>query len=422
MEEGKEWPKYASQRQDYEDTIRPEQFTIDYERGIAERPDSEEEDTSRKRVRAGLDHTTSGSEAAAATARPGTRHEISSDKESQRQMDGATEEAREVNKRKRDDDGAEERAVIRRICAFIDGEYYDDTSGKLLDKRRAIEARAKEIEYFRKMQVYTKVPIDECWQKTGKAPIRTGWVEINKGDERVPNYRARLVGKEIKRDKREDLFAATPPLESLRFLLSDAVTGWNRKNIMFIDVSRAYFYAKARRDVYIVIPREDWEAGDEWRCGKLNLSMYGTRDAAQNWEECYQNAFKEMGFKPGLASVCHLHNRERDLKEVVHGDDFTVTGSKQELTQLAGELGKRFEIKLKIMGPERDQVQEQIILNRIVRWTNEGLQYEADPRHAELVVRQMQQKREYRTPIDKQKNQELARATSRPMGSSDASR
>ena len=196
------------------------------------------------------------------------------------------------------------------------------------------------------MQVYTKVPIAECWQKTGKAPIKTGWVEINKGDERVHNYRARLVGKEIKLDKREDLFAATPPLESLRFLLSDAVTGWNRKRIMFIDVSRAYFYAKARRDVCVEIPQEDWEAGDEWNCGKLNLSMYGTRDAAQNWEQCYQDAFKEMGFKPGLASVCHLHNRERGLKAVVHGDDFTVTGSEHELTELGKEMGKKFEIKL----------------------------------------------------------------------------
>ena len=40
------------------------------------------------------------------------------------------------------------------------------------------------------------------------------WVDANKGDKENPEYRRRLVAKEIKRDKREDLFAATPPLEA----------------------------------------------------------------------------------------------------------------------------------------------------------------------------------------------------------------
>ena len=50
--------------------------------------------------------------------------------------------------------------------------------------------------------------------------------------------------------------------------------------LAFIDVKRAYFYARARRPVYIEIPIEDYEPGDELRVGKLNLSLYGTRDAA----------------------------------------------------------------------------------------------------------------------------------------------
>ena len=53
--------------------------------------------------------------------------------------------------------------------------------------------------------------------------------------------------------------------------------------MMSIDVKRAYFYAPARRPVYIEIPIEDYEDGDEMMVGKLNLSLYGTRDAAQNW-------------------------------------------------------------------------------------------------------------------------------------------
>ena len=54
----------------------------------------------------------------------------------------------------------------------------------------------------------------------GAKVITTKWADTNKGTEREPNYRSRLVGREIKTDDRPDLFAATPPLESLRYVLS----------------------------------------------------------------------------------------------------------------------------------------------------------------------------------------------------------
>ncbi len=40
------------------------------------------------------------------------------------------------------------------------------------------------------------------------------WLDTNKGDTEKPEYRFRLVAKKIKKDKREDLFAAPPPLEA----------------------------------------------------------------------------------------------------------------------------------------------------------------------------------------------------------------
>ena len=40
------------------------------------------------------------------------------------------------------------------------------------------------------------------------------WVDTNKGSDEEPNYRSRLVGREIKTSDRPDLFAAMPPLEA----------------------------------------------------------------------------------------------------------------------------------------------------------------------------------------------------------------
>ena len=145
-------------------------------------------------------------------------------------------------------------------------------------------------------------------------PIGCRWVDINKGDEDNPEYRSRLVAKEIKKDRNQDLFAATPPLEAKKILLSMAMTegiGFRRGQenqgmlLDFIDVRRAYFYADSKRTVYVDLPPEDQEEG---MCGKLVKSMYGTRDAAQNWELEYSTFMKDLGFSRGRASPCVFHH------------------------------------------------------------------------------------------------------------------
>ena len=65
------------------------------------------------------------------------------------------------------------------------------------------------------------------------------------------------------------------------------LTSGNRgKKLMVNDVGRAFFCAPARRQVFVDLPSEDGGGGDE--IGELNFSMYGTRDAAQNWEKSVQ--------------------------------------------------------------------------------------------------------------------------------------
>ena len=84
---------------------------------------------------------------------------------------------------------------------------------------------------------------------TGKAPIGCRWIDINKGDDEKPEYRSRLVAKEINRSPNAEMFAATPPLEAKKMLFSMAVTDFaqNRaiksrgtQKLLFIDVKRAY--------------------------------------------------------------------------------------------------------------------------------------------------------------------------------------
>ena len=99
-------------------------------------------------------------------------------------------------------------------------QYVDDISGRPLVRELVVEAREAEMVKFKQHQVYSKVPISECVRMTGKQPIVSQWIDINKGDAKSPNYRSRLVAKEIKRGPSDEMFAATPPLEAKKCLFS----------------------------------------------------------------------------------------------------------------------------------------------------------------------------------------------------------
>ena len=142
--------------------------------------------------------------------------------------------------------------------------------------------------YIRSFKVYEKVPVSQCITVKGKQPIGVVWAVTNKGDEEHPDIRARLCAQEVqKRDPgREDVFAATPPLEGLKLLVSLGMIEEQKLNktdpdcFMILDVERAHFHSPATRDnVFVRLCAED---GVEGWCARPLKSMYGTRDAAVN--------------------------------------------------------------------------------------------------------------------------------------------
>ena len=262
---------------------------------------------------------------------------------------------------------------------------WDDQSGAVLKPNLMIAARKEEIQYFKNMNVYEKVMLEECWEQTGKGPIDVRWVDINKGDEAQPNYRSRLVAKEFKDDLRPELYAATPPSECLRMMISKMACQRGVR-MMYADVSRAYFYAKAVRPVYVRLPAEDKEVGDEGKCGKLNMSMYGTRDAALNWSMEYTSTLLASGYVQGRASPCLFHHPEKQVSIMVHGDDFIAVGNPENIQHTEDILREKYNIKVEHLGDGPDCVDEIKVLNKIVRLTPEGVELEADPRHSEIVI------------------------------------
>ena len=90
-------------------------------------------------------------------------------------------------------------------------------------------------------------------------------MDVNKGDSKNVDYRSRLVAMEFNTAPDPSLFAPTPPLEAMRYLLHRAATirPGQAQCVMTVDIKRAYFNALATREVYVEIPAEDRVAGDE---------------------------------------------------------------------------------------------------------------------------------------------------------------
>ena len=58
--------------------------------------------------------------------------------------------------------------------------------------------------------------------------------------------------------------------------------------------------------------------------GKLQMSLYGTRDAAANFQAEAKEFMRSIGFRQGKYNPCTFWHKERGLRTLVHGDDFVT--------------------------------------------------------------------------------------------------
>ena len=96
------------------------------------------------------------------------------------------------------------------------------------------------------------------------------------------------------------MFAATPPVEALRMIVSWAAS-WThqqeeKRAVMACDISRAFFHAEAGPNMYVELPEEDQEPGKDL-VGKLRLALYGTREAAAAWQKEVSKHLTQIGLK-----------------------------------------------------------------------------------------------------------------------------
>ena len=139
---------------------------------------------------------------------------------------------------------------------------------------------------------------------------------MNKQTEIDPKCRSRLIIQEFENESKPELYAIIFPFECQIMIRSTVVNHMAEQQdntspmtIMMNDVGRAYFYVFAVRPIYVQFVDEDRQPNDEDICGRLNVSMHGTRDAALNWHEHCRDHLMSLGFIEGRASPRLLYNK-----------------------------------------------------------------------------------------------------------------
>ncbi len=155
-------------------------------------------------------------------------------------------------------------------------ETVDSTTGEILDPAKVKAGCDEELGFMSHMHVWDKVTREQAQSDPDGKIVGTRWVFVKKGDK----VRCRLVAQEFAgSDKREDLYAGTPPLSATRYLLSDSVSR-GRKNklvkLMVVDVKRAFLHGYCTRSVYIELPEAE-SRGVQYVV-KLVRALFGPRE------------------------------------------------------------------------------------------------------------------------------------------------
>ena len=93
-----------------------------------------------------------------------------------------------------------------------------------------------------------------------------------------------------------------------------------------------------------------------------------------------------LGFRVGCSSPCNLLRDAYEVHVTVHGSDFIATGPMEGLTWFNQAMNNKYEVQMEFLGPDAGKSAEIRFLNRVLRWTEDGVAYEPDQTHAEIII------------------------------------
>ena len=189
------------------------------------------------------------------------------------------------------------------------------------------EAAQKEIKSLGDLKVYTLVPISNV--PKGPNVIGSKWVFKVKTDS---TYKARLVAQGWNQVHGRDCGGTYAPvcrLQSIRMVL--AIAAELNLEVRQLDVKTDFLYADIEEEVYVkTAPGFETTNKDGVQLMmKLEKSLYGLAQSAQNWWKTIDPKLIEIGFVPLKSDSCvYIHNHNNTVVIItLYVDDLLVIGS-----------------------------------------------------------------------------------------------
>ena len=214
------------------------------------------------------------------------------------------------------------------------------------DRSKWMTAMECEIESIMKHNTWKLVPLPK-----DKKAIGCRWLfKIKRNaDGSIDKYKARLCAKGYTQKSGVDFnetFAPVAKMTSIRVLL--AIAAEMDLEIQQFDVNTAFLYGTIEEDIYMMQPTgfEDKDKPD-YVC-KLLKSLYGTKQAARQWNQRLDEYMVSQGFKSADADPCiytRINENEYTVMAVYVDDIITLSKDMKSVNEIKCELKKVFEIK-----------------------------------------------------------------------------
>ena len=315
----------------------------------------------------------------------------------------------ETNGKKMRDNRVVEVVPVKAVVNEMDEESMDDAWGYGLEADEWVvqnwekgELGEEEVKYMVEKLNMFEFYSEDAMKITSEAPTSTKWVDVRKmNDDGEDFMRSRLLARDFRprrgRPDRPDLFAVVPPLEAKKMLFIMTVAGGaleqrgskDEQKLMFIDVRKAHLNGVAddQEWVFVELPPEFHVYG---RFARIRRWLCGMRKAAISWEENYAEKLAAVGFKRSRAAPTTFYNPATKVILVVHGDDFTFSGTQVGLGKIRGLLKKWYDVKDRgIMESGTGDIKQVVILGRTLKFTDMGLEYTADGKHRDAILEEL---------------------------------
>ena len=241
-----------------------------------------------------------------------------------------------------------------------------------------VEGMKKEMKSMKTFDVFREVHYKEVPQELLDKVISTRWVKVRKSDGAV---RCRLVvrGYTQQVEDKDETFASTPSLTTLKLLLTHAVAkGWH---ISVGDISTAFLHAAVDEDFYVIPPLEFYPDGNTlW---KLKRALYGLKHSPKLWQEHFASVMKKNGFRRVKSDPNLYVHEQKQLFVLAYVDDLMFFGSKPDVELAVADLQKDFLLK---MTGDLCEGQSVTFLGRELKRTHEAILVGMSPDYIENML------------------------------------